>query len=206
MLSGAQAVHTMCWDEALGLPTEEAVLLALRTQQILAHEIGMTRTADPLGGSYYVESLTDEIERRARAAMDEIDRSGGVTAGIEDGSLERAIADAAYRSSRRSSAASARSWGSTSTWTPRPRPRAWCRSTTCRGGRRRASSSASRASGPSATRACCRPRSTGLEDEARGEGNLMPAIVEAVEAYGSIGEICDRLATVFGRHAPSRVV
>jgi methylmalonyl-CoA mutase N-terminal domain/subunit len=96
VLSGAQAVHTISWDEALALPSEEAALLALRTQQIVAYETGVTRTADPLGGSYYLESLTDELERRAEALLDEVEREG-VLEGIESGSLELAIAEAAHR-------------------------------------------------------------------------------------------------------------
>ena len=73
VLSGAQAVHTMSWDEALGLPSEESVLLALRTQQIIAHESGVARTADPLGGSHFVESLTNELDRRATRLMEQIE-------------------------------------------------------------------------------------------------------------------------------------
>ena len=96
VLSGAQAVHTMGWDEALALPTEEAALLALRTQQIVAYESGVTRTADPLGGSYYLESLTNELEERAARLLDEVEREG-VLEGIENGDLELAIAEAAYR-------------------------------------------------------------------------------------------------------------
>jgi methylmalonyl-CoA mutase, N-terminal domain len=100
VLSGAQAVHTMSWDEALALPSEDAVKLALRTQQIVAYESGVTRTADPLGGSYYVESLTDDLERRIRELIEAIERDGGVVEGIENGSLEAAIAEAAYRQER----------------------------------------------------------------------------------------------------------
>jgi methylmalonyl-CoA mutase N-terminal domain/subunit len=90
----------MSWDEALGLPSEESVLLALRTQQIIAHESGVARTADPLGGSYYLEALTDELDRRASAMMASIEEHGGVVAGIEDGSLEHAIAESAYEQQR----------------------------------------------------------------------------------------------------------
>ena len=88
VLSGAQAVHTISWDEAIGLPTEESSLLALRTQQILAYESGVARSADPLGGSHLVEALTDEIDQRASAMMAEIEERGGVVEGIKDGSLE----------------------------------------------------------------------------------------------------------------------
>ena len=96
VLSGAQAIHTMSWDEALALPSEEAALVALRTQQIVAYESGVTRTVDPLGGSWFLESLTDELERRAAELLAEVEEQG-VIEGVESGSLERAIGDAAYR-------------------------------------------------------------------------------------------------------------
>ncbi len=95
-LGGTQSLHTNGYDEALALPTPEAATLALRTQQILAHESGMTRTVDPLGGSYYVESLTDEIEARARRLIEEVDALGGAIRAVETGYYQRAIADSAY--------------------------------------------------------------------------------------------------------------
>jgi methylmalonyl-CoA mutase N-terminal domain/subunit len=100
VLGGAQSIHVMGYDEALEIPTEEAVTLALRTQQILAYESGATRTADPLAGSYYVESLTDELERRAGEIVKEIDSLGGAVAAIERGVPQRWIAEAAYAEER----------------------------------------------------------------------------------------------------------
>src|SRR5690606_31733837 len=85
------------YDEALALPTEASAALALRTQQVIAHEAGVTDTVDPLGGSYYVEALTAEIERRAQAYLDRIDEIGGAVAAIEQGFIQREIQDAAYR-------------------------------------------------------------------------------------------------------------
>ncbi len=96
VLGGTQSLHTNSFDEALGLPTERAAKLALRTQQVLAHESGVTDVADPLGGSYYVEALTDEIERRATAYLEEIDRRGGAVAAIEARYLQGEIEAAAY--------------------------------------------------------------------------------------------------------------
>jgi methylmalonyl-CoA mutase N-terminal domain/subunit len=95
-LGGTQSLHTNGFDEALGLPTERAAKLALRTQQVLGLESGVADTADPLGGSYYVEALTDEVERRAVAYLDEIDRRGGAVAAIEAGYLQSEIETAAY--------------------------------------------------------------------------------------------------------------
>ena len=96
VLGGTQSLHTNSYDEALGLPTEEAAKVALRTQQILAYESGLTDTVDPLAGSYYLESLTDLVEKEARVLLDRIDALGGAVAAIEQGFPQRAIEDAAY--------------------------------------------------------------------------------------------------------------
>ncbi len=97
VLGGCQSLHTDSMDETLGLPTEEAVRVALRTQQILAHETGVQRTVDPLGGSWFVEALTDQMEKDANAMIATIDGMGGVVAGIHKGYFRRAIAEASYR-------------------------------------------------------------------------------------------------------------
>ncbi len=97
VLGGTQSLHTNSFDEALALPTEKAVRIALRTQQILAHESGVASTIDPLGGSYYVESLTNEMEEAANRYFDQIEKIGGVVAGIEKGWFQMQIADASYR-------------------------------------------------------------------------------------------------------------
>ena len=97
VLGGTQSLHTNSMDETLALPSEHAVKLALRTQQIIAHEIGVTNTIDPLGGSYFIEALTDRIEREAETYFETIDGFGGVIPAIEAGFFQREIADAAYR-------------------------------------------------------------------------------------------------------------
>ena len=96
MLGGTQSLHTNSWDEALALPTENAVRIALRTQQIIAHETGVTNTIDPLGGSYFVEALTDEIEAQAYDYFAKIDELGGMVEAVKRGFPQREIADAAY--------------------------------------------------------------------------------------------------------------
>ncbi|MEX0698298.1 MAG: methylmalonyl-CoA mutase family protein [Acidimicrobiia bacterium] len=96
ILGGVQAVHTVAYDEAIGLPTEESALVALRTQQILAHESGISKTVDPLAGSYYLESLTDEIEARARELLEEIERRGGVQKLVSNGWVIDQIEEKAY--------------------------------------------------------------------------------------------------------------
>ena len=97
VLGGTQSLHTNSMDETLALPSEKAVTIALRTQQIIAHEIGVTNTIDPLGGSYFVEALTDKMEKQAEAYFEKIDALGGVIPAIESGFLQREIAEAAYR-------------------------------------------------------------------------------------------------------------
>ncbi|MEO8167248.1 MAG: methylmalonyl-CoA mutase family protein [bacterium] len=97
VLGGTQSLHTNSMDETLALPSEKAVKIALRTQQIIAHEIGVTNTADPLGGSYFVEALTDKMEKEAEAYFEKIDALGGVIPAIEGGFFQREIAEAAYR-------------------------------------------------------------------------------------------------------------
>ncbi len=101
VLGGTQSLHTNSFDEALALPSADAATLALRTQQILAHESGVTATVDPLAGSFYVESLTDEIEQGARAIIEEVDRLGGAGAAIERGYFQDRIARSAYRTQQR---------------------------------------------------------------------------------------------------------
>ncbi len=97
VLGGTQSLHTNSFDEALALPTEEAVRLALRTQQVIAHETGVVNTADPLGGSYYLEQLTNELERQAYEYFDRIEQLGGVVAAIKDNFFQREIAEASFR-------------------------------------------------------------------------------------------------------------
>ena len=97
MLGGTQSLHTNSMDETIALPSDKAVKIALRTQQIIAHEIGVTETIDPLGGSYYLESLTNTLEAQAEDYFRQIDAMGGVVAGIERGFFQREIARAAYQ-------------------------------------------------------------------------------------------------------------
>lgn len=100
VLGGTQSLHTNAYDEALALPSEKSAEIALRTQQIIAAESGVTRTADPLAGSYYIEYLTDELEKQARLIMDEIESQGGSVSGIESGYFKKSIAESAYRFQR----------------------------------------------------------------------------------------------------------
>jgi methylmalonyl-CoA mutase N-terminal domain/subunit len=207
VLSGAQAVHTMSWDEALGLPSEESVLLALRTQQIIAQESGVARTADPLGGSYHLEALTDEIDRRASATIAAIEEHGGVLAGIEDGSLEHAIAESAYEQQRQIESGERVIVGvnrfvSDDHGGARDavRPFAVGGDVLQRQLTRLARVRVQR-DGAAVAAALAR-----LEAVARGSENTMPATIEAVRAYATVGEISRTLAGVFGAHRPTSVI
>ncbi|MDO8493748.1 MAG: methylmalonyl-CoA mutase family protein, partial [Deltaproteobacteria bacterium] len=104
VLGGTQSLHTNAWDETLALPTERAVMVALRTQQIIAHESGVTNTVDPLAGSYFVESLTDQIEKEALNYIEKIDAMGGMVQAVKTGYPQREIADASYRYQKQSDA------------------------------------------------------------------------------------------------------
>jgi methylmalonyl-CoA mutase N-terminal domain/subunit len=97
VLGGVQSMFTAAWDEPFALPSEDSATLALRTQQVLAYETGVARVADPLGGSYYVEALTDEMEARVAEIMDDLERRGGMVKAVEEGYLQRRISEEAFR-------------------------------------------------------------------------------------------------------------
>jgi methylmalonyl-CoA mutase, N-terminal domain len=198
VLGGCQSLHTNSMDEALALPTERAVRIALRTQQILAHESGVGDTVDPLGGSFAVERLTRDIEGEAEAYIRKIDDMGGSVAAI--GYMQREIQDAAYRWQRDVEDKTRIVVGVNDFVTEDARPgnlfqldpgvgEALVERLT----RLRHTRDAGRAD-----RAL-----EALEAGARGRDNLMPLLIEAVEAAVSLGEVCERLRAVFGVHQPS---
>jgi methylmalonyl-CoA mutase N-terminal domain/subunit len=197
VLGGAQSLHTNARDEALALPTEESARLALRTQQILAHEAGVTETPDPLGGSYFVETLTDELEAAATAYLDEIDAMGGTLSALEAGFQQRAIQESAYRVQRAIDSGDQIVVG-----VNKYRDEAGAHPPLQRidpEGERRQVEGLRRVRAerdPAAWEA-----SMGrLEDAARGTDNLMPLLIEAVKAYATVGEIADRLRAAWGVH------
>ncbi len=197
VLGGAQSLHTNSRDEALALPTEEAVRLALRTQQILAFEAGVTETPDPLAGSYYVETLTNELEAAAGAYLAEIEALGGTLAALETGYQQRQIQEAAYGVQRRIEAGDLVVVGVNryvDDATPSPPlqqidPRAEAEQV------ERVQRVRAERDGVACERALSR-----LEETARATGNLMPGIIEAVEAQATLGEIADRLRAAWGEH------
>jgi methylmalonyl-CoA mutase N-terminal domain/subunit len=197
VLGGAQSLHTNSRDEALALPTEEAARLALRTQQILAYEAGVTETPDPLAGSFYVESLTNELEAAAWGYLDEIETLGGTLTAIERGFQQREIQEAAYQVQR-----AVDSGEQVVVGVNRFRDDALSTPPTQRidpDGERR---QVERVRRVRAERSADRWTATmdELERVARGDGNLMPAILDAVRAYATVGEISDRLRVAWGEH------
>jgi methylmalonyl-CoA mutase, N-terminal domain len=197
VLGGTQSLHTNSLDEALALPTEEAATLALRTQQVLAYESGVTRVVDALGGSYFVETLTRQMEDEARAYIDRIDRMGGMVEAIEQGFPQREIAESAYRFQREVEAKEKVIVGVNDFTQENERPL----STLYVGEQASATQLAklevlrgSRDSGR-VQRALGRLRSAAGTTE-----NLMDPILEAVRAYATLGEMCDALRDAWGEY------
>jgi methylmalonyl-CoA mutase, N-terminal domain len=204
VLAGAQAIHTISWDEAIGIPTEESCLLALRTQQILAYETGVARTADPLGGSYYVESLTNELEQRIERMIKDIRERGGVVAGIEDGTLEGAIADAAYQQQRQIDSGEQTIVG-VNRFVREDAPQQDAQSFVVGTdviNRQLARLNRVRAERDSEAVAAALEE---VERVARSTANVMPALLAAVRAYATVGEITRTMGGVFGYHRRSQV-
>jgi methylmalonyl-CoA mutase N-terminal domain/subunit len=198
ILGGCQSLHTNSMDEALALPTERAVRIALRTQQVLAHESGVADTVDPLGGAFAVERLTRDIEEGAEAYIRRIDDLGGSVAAI--GFMQREIQDAAYRYQREVEDKTRIVVGVNEFVTDDGPPATLFSLDPGIGDALRERLARVRAArdGDRAARAL-----DALEAGARGRANLMALILEAVEASVTLGEICARLRGVFGAHQPS---
>ena len=190
VMGGTQSLHTNSLDEAWALPTEFAATLALRTQQIIAYESGVTNTADPLGGSYFVEALTNELESGARDYIRKIDALGGMVAAIERSYPQREIAEASYRYQKAVDRKEKIIVGVNEYVGRGKAASKFCRSTKAS---RCASRSASADCAPSAPAKRCAAGSDRLMRAAEGTENLMPHLYDAVKAYATLGEICDAL-------------
>jgi len=208
VLGGTQSLHTNGFDEALSLPTENAARIALRTQQILAHESGVAQTVDPLAGSYYVESLTNEIERRADEYMATIagfDRAGkyGMLRAIEQGYVQREIQNAAYAYQRAVDDKKAIVVGVNEFASEQEVAVPIQRIDAALEGRQVERVRALRARRDAGVHEAALHQ---VEDAARCGVNLMPHIVNAVESYATVGEIANSLRTVFGEYRETVVV
>ncbi|OTA41648.1 MAG: methylmalonyl-CoA mutase, partial [Symbiobacterium thermophilum] len=197
---GTQSLHTNSWDEALALPTEESVRVALRTQQIIAYESGAAATVDPLAGSYYVEHLTNEIERQAMEYIAKIDEMGGAVRAIERGYMQREIQEAAYQYQRQVEGGERVIVGVNRFQVEEPPPVNLLRVDPAvqEAQRRKLAAVKARRDQAAVDRALA-----ALRAAARGTDNLMPPILEAVKAYATLQEICDVLRDVFGEYHPT---
>jgi methylmalonyl-CoA mutase, N-terminal domain len=196
VLGGTQSLHTNSLDEAWALPTEFAATIALRTQQIIAHETGVANTVDPLGGSYFVETLSNEVEQGASDYIRRIDAMGGMVAAIEKGYPQREIAEASYRYQMAVDKKEKIIVGVNDFVTKeRPLEILQIDETVAHRQAERLRQLRAERSPAEAER-----RLTALRKAAEGSENLMPFIFDAVKAYATLGEICETMRTVFGAY------
>lgn len=197
VLGGTQSLHTNSYDEALALPTEQSAKIALRTQQIIGYESGVTNTVDPVAGSFYIEHLTDEIQKRAEDYLAQIEKLGGALRAIETGFVNREIQESAWKfqkavDDRERTVVGVNKYKmdqEIKTRITRPDPAAQEQQVVRL---RRVRETRDPGKWSEALKV--------LENAARGNGNLMPALLNAVEAYATVGEISDTLRRVFGEY------
>ena len=197
VMGGTNSLHTNSLDEALALPTAEAATLALRTQQIIAHETGVTNVVDPLGGSYFVERLTLDMERGAREYFETIDRMGGMVEAIEDGYPQKEIAESAYRFQQAFERRDKIIVGVNDFIQDDepPTPILYIDETTAERQLERLEALRRRRDNDRVKRSL-----DGLRATARGTGNTMDSLLECVRAYATVGEMCDALRDVWGEY------
>ncbi|WP_185956003.1 acyl-CoA mutase large subunit family protein [Melghirimyces algeriensis] len=200
VLGGTQSLHTNARDEALALPTEESARVALRTQQIIAHESGVTHTVDPLGGSWYVEWLTDEIEKRALSYIERIDEMGGAVAAVEQGYMQREIQHAALETQRKIESGEEVLVGvNRYRLENEQQPDLYqVDPLLAKDQVKRLNALRGKRDGEKVTDCLA-----ALKRGAESDENLMPYILDAVRAYATVGEICHALRDVFGEYRPS---
>jgi methylmalonyl-CoA mutase N-terminal domain/subunit len=202
VLGGTQSLHTNALDEALALPTEEAATLALRTQQVIAHETGVTDMTDPLGGSYFVESLTRQLEEEALDYFATIDAMGGMVAAIERGYPQREIAESAYRAQQAIESKEQVIVGVNDFVESDGQSVGTLYIDETAGERQLARLEQLRA-----RRDADKVRRTldALQAGARDGANTMPLLLDAARAYATVGEMCDSLRVVWGEYVETPV-
>src|SRR5580700_5954699 len=207
VLGGTQSLHTDSYDEALALPTEEAVRIALRTQQIIAYESGVANTVDPLGGSYFVERLTLDMENGAFDYFNKLDAMGGMVAAIEKGYPQKEIAEASYQFQRANEAREKITVGANEFVVDEPSPNilyigeevAQAQTKKLNALRARRSNDEVRRCLDALKKAAAQEPTAGVDGEIS-PVNTMPFILDAVRAYATVGEICDALRQVYGEY------
>ena len=197
VLGGTQSLHTNSLDETLALPTEKAVTIALRTQQIIAQESGVPQIIDPLGGSYFLETLTGEMERASLDYIDRIDRMGGMIVAIENGYPQKEIQEASYRYAKALESKDQVIVGVNEFNLEEPKPVDTLVIGECAQEQQCAKLRRLRAR---RNNEAVRHALTGLKRAAEGKDNLMPPIVDCVRAHATLGEMCDILRSVFGEY------
>jgi methylmalonyl-CoA mutase N-terminal domain/subunit len=203
VLGGAQSLHTNSYDEALSLPTEHAARIALRTQQIVAYESGAPNTVDPLGGAYFIESVTNEIEQRAQDYLQKIDALGGTLRAIERGFVQQEIQNSAYEAQRAIERGEATVVGVNRFTQESPHEVPVQRIDESLEPKQVERLRALRARRDSAA---WKRALDGVRDAAQNSENLMPRILAAVEAYATVGEISDTMRRVFGEYQETVVI
>ncbi|SMP70326.1 acyl-CoA mutase large subunit family protein [Anoxynatronum buryatiense] len=203
VLGGTQSLHTNSKDEALALPTEDSVRIALRTQQIVAHESGVAETADPLAGSYYVEDLTNRIEAGAMAYINRITEMGGAPAAIEKGYIQKEIMDSAYEYQKQIEKNERIVVGLNKFQVKEAAPKGLLRVDPSVGEMQKAKLDQLRGERDNQQ---VSDRLAALKEAAVTEANLMPFILDAVKEYATLGEICGTLREVFGEYQQSVVL
>ena len=203
VLGGTQSLHTNSRDEALALPTEDSVRIALRTQQIVAYESGVTETADPLAGSYYIESLTDQIEQKAVEYLNKIDELGGAAKAIEKGYIQKEIQDSAYKYQKEIEAGERIVVGVNKFQIKESAPKGLLKVDPKVGELQQKKLAELRKIRDNTK---VNDALEKLENAAKSEDNLMPFILDAVKAYATLGEICGVLRKVFGEYQQSIVL
>jgi methylmalonyl-CoA mutase N-terminal domain/subunit len=206
VLGGTQSLHTNSMDEAMALPSEKAVRIALRTQQIIAHESGVTNTVDPLGGSYAIEALTDRMERGCQAYFDRIDAMGGMLAAIERGFPQREIADSAYRYQQEVDAKQRIVVGVNDFTQGKEEPIEIPIHTITRESEERHLERLRRVRRSRDQSAVAAALEHLEQAAADGRDNLMPYIVDAVREYATLGEMCNLLRGVYGEYREPALV
>ena len=200
VLGGTQSLHTNALDEALALPTEHSARIALRTQQILAYETGVANVADPLGGSYFIEALTDTVEAEVQEYLDRIEAMGGAVQAIERGFIQREIQESAYRFQRMVESKERIIVGVNAYTGESDPPEELLKLDPALVEEQKASLQRLRAERDNAA---VERTLAALKKAAGGTDNLLPYILEAVRVYATLGEICDSLRQVFGEYSPA---
>jgi methylmalonyl-CoA mutase N-terminal domain/subunit len=203
VLGGTQSLHTNSFDEAYALPSDQAVLVALRTQHMIAYESGVVDTVDPIAGSYYVEYLTNEIEKKAMGYIEQIDTMGGAVAAIEQGFMQREITESAYRYQKEVESKKRTVVGVNEFLSEEEAP---IKILQINPEIEKKLAERLQQIKRERNRAKVKEVLSNLRRTAERENeNLMPSVLQAVKEYATLGEICGVLREVFGEYKPSTV-